>query len=444
MAKQRAIVKRPETGEATRVQKAAAASAFSIFGGGGVDPGTFETYRKMRGNPTIALARAVANAPIQTSEYRLEAEEGIPDAIMGWMDEQVKYLWGGFLSDAIRARDYGFQAWEKVYDIYEGKLWINKLKALLPDNTQPVLDKDTGAFLGLKQTGVILPPEKCLWYAYDAEAGDYYGRSQHENIRATAWRSWERLAEKELQYICKIAGILPIIHYPIGQSKNARGQLVSNHTIAETVLSSLGSGHGVAVPQELADWVTDLARSGIDPDKIMAWRISFLEETSSHGDSFVNEMRHKESLMMRGWLVPERAATEGQSGTKAEAETHGQVAMVTANLVLMDMMRCFNWYVVNPLLVMNFGPQYEGTIWLERAGTDPVMVAFYRDMLSKVLGDPNNVDLFQTWLDVKGMMQAAGLPGDGPPDDSLPKDSVLKQAASMLPQLDKTLAGLLC
>ncbi|MCH6581200.1 MAG: AAA family ATPase, partial [Nitrospinae bacterium] len=30
-------------------------------------------------------------------------------------------------------------------------------------------------------------------------------------------------------------------------------------------------------------------------------------------------MKHRESLMMRGWFVPERAATEGQHGTKAEA-----------------------------------------------------------------------------------------------------------------------------
>ena len=38
-------------------------------------PGTYKTYREMRTNPTVALARMMARAPIQSAKWSVESED---------------------------------------------------------------------------------------------------------------------------------------------------------------------------------------------------------------------------------------------------------------------------------------------------------------------------------------------------------------------------------
>ncbi len=386
----------------------------SVFDSLLIRPGTFKTYREMRENPTIALARAVANAPIQTASISTTADDDVPDNVKTFADAQVDILWPGYSQDVLYARDYGFQAWEKVWgvDTVDGAMrWvIRKLKALTPDITRPVVNMDTGIFEGIRQKAIVLEVPYSLWVTYDAEPGQWFGRSQHENIRKHAWMPWLNTAAKQRKYMGKVAGVIPTVHYPVGEGRDATGKTVSNFDIAQTVLASLGNGHGVAIPSELASWAQDLAQAGVDVEKMISWRISFLETKGQHGKEFIETLRHYESLMMRGWLVPERAATEGQYGTKAEATTHASIALVIAGLILNDFIRCFNWYVLNPLLVYNFGQQAENTVRVQREGLDPAQELFWRETIKAVLTNPNNTDLFQTWLDVEAMLDLTGLP----------------------------------
>ena len=45
-------------------------------------------------------------------------------------------------------------------------------------------------------------------------------------------------------------------------------------------------------------------RSGVDPTKLKAWNIGFLESKDQHGDEFKTLMTYCDQLMMRGWRVP--------------------------------------------------------------------------------------------------------------------------------------------
>jgi hypothetical protein len=56
--------------------------------------------------------------------------------------------------------------------------------------------------------------------------------------------------------------------------------------------------------------------------------------------------------MLRGWLVPVRAVAEGHFGTKAEAESHADMAVAIAQHDMFDLLRAFNENVVDPLLGM--------------------------------------------------------------------------------------------
>ncbi len=264
------------------------------------------------------------------------------------------------------------------------------------------------------------------------ESANWYGRSRHENIREHAWWPWIQTAKNQTKYASKIAGVIPMIKYPIGTSRDANGSEQSNYDIAKAVLNNLGSGNGVTMPQQLLPWVQELARTGIDPEKLAAWQISFMEPKGNHSMGFVNTLKHYEALILRGWLVPERAAVEGSFGTKAEAGTHGDLATAMAVIAFNDMLNSINWYVVNPLLTLNFGMEFENKVWLSNSGLDPAIAAFYRDIVKEILTAPGNIDLFQTWVDVNTIIDSVGLPkaeetlqivkiGDKPSDDDKKK-----------------------
>jgi len=412
VAEKEANVNAPPLGEKTLRQVAGIFS--SIWDAVDVPRGRFNTYRRMRANPTVALARTVATAPVKMAAYSVEKDDETSEEIQIFIKNQIDRLWPQLIEDLMWSLDYGFQSFEKVWEVKPVdsvlRLVLGRLKALAPDQVEVRADNKFGNFVGITQDGVELNVDKCFHYVYDGEPGNYYGRSRHENIREFAWFPWTQVALKQLKYMAKIAGVIPMIKYPIGKSRDATGAETTNFEIAEAILKSLGSGKGVAMPQELAAWARDMSRQGIDPEAYAAWHISFLETKGQHGKGFVDSLRHYESLILRGWLVPERAATEGQFGTKAEASTHGSVALVTSDELHKNILRAVNQDIINPLLRFNFGEDTQDTVYLKQGGLDPVTKAFYRGIVEKVLTAPSNVDIFQTWLDVDNMLELAELP----------------------------------
>lgn len=409
-----AKVKSPKTGEETKRQiLTGTVSGFMehFAGFGRIAKGTYATYRKMRANPTVALARAVATSPIRTATWSVVADDGVSEDYKTFIEEQAKKFWPEFIRQLLYSLDYGWMPFEKVWDVdREGRFVYRKLKPLYVDKTRIRIDIKTGAFAGVKNQAALLDPNKCFVFTYDGEAGDFYGRSRHENIRTTAYNEWIAISERRGKYFRKIAGILPMVEYPIGRSKNKDGVEKENYELAETLLTHLGEGNGVAMPNTLSQWAGDLARSGVDISQLKAWHISFLETKGTHAKGFTDTLRHLESQIMRGWLVPERAATEGQYGTKAESQTQGEIALVIADLLFEDIIRAVNWYIINPLLVYNFGAEVEDTVRLEPAGLDPLVREFFRKIVEKVLTAPANVGMFQDLVDVEALLEDVGLP----------------------------------
>lgn len=372
----------------------------------------YNTYRKMKCNPTIALARSLTFAPIKLANYSIVGDdENLNNLVKTNIDE----LWPDFIRDVLLAVDYGFQSFEKIWEVktIDGtpRLVYGKLKPLNPDKTQVMLDKDNpSVFAGLKQGQVKLPPEKCFWYVNDGEFGNWYGKSRHENVREDAWGPWLELVKKYSNYIKKVAAVTPIIRYPAGQSQDATGTLKSNFDIAQALLRKLGEGHGIAMPQEIASYAADLFRSGIKPEDLYVWQVKFMESGSAHGYAFVAGMKHYESLMMRGWMIPERAATEGQYGTKAEAENSTNLALLNSELLLDDIIRQVNHYIIDPLLRYNYGEKATGKTKIEKAGIDANSIQYIRSIIKEIMVNPQNVDMVRSFIDLKTMVEQSGLP----------------------------------
>jgi len=396
-------------GEKTKAQSKAGSMAI-FLPGAKIWPGTYKIYRRMRSNPTIALARAAAGAPVRAAKWGVQGTEDTPDEWKAEIHEALKPLWSQLIKDMLRALDYGYAGFEKVFVIDKsGLVTYEKLKALLVDITKILVDKDTGDFQGFKQESVELNPDKSVIYTYDGEAGDLYGRSRNENCRQE-WSQYEDLLKKSGQYVSKAAGVIPMIEYPEGKSFNASGVETDNADLAKQMLQNLGLGNGVYMPDTLAQYAQDLARSGVDISQLRAWKIDFLETAGQHGNEITEMMRHMESLMMRGWLVPERTATEGQHGTLAESETHAGLSLTISYLVLLEIVAVINQQIIDPLLVYNHGEDAAGSVFVvpEELGSDEQV--FFRKLLTTILSNPQNLDLFLTVLDLDNLLDVAGLP----------------------------------
>ncbi len=430
-APEKPIMEEMTKGQAVPMHGLAAMMGFDLLGR--APSGKYKIYRQMRGCPTVAIARIAATAPILLANWALETQDKVPDEHKEFIQRQLTPLYPRLIKDMLRGFDYGWQSFEKVWEIRENKLVYKKLKALLPDQTLVQVDKTTGAFLGLKQKNVLLPPQNVFIYSHDAEGTDLYGRSRHENIREHAWHPWIEITKKMRMYATKVAGIIPMIEYPPGTSKTVDGREESNFKLAMMFLEALGKGKGLTMPNTLAAHATDLMRAGIDLDQLRAWKISFLEGKGSHGKDLTTMVRYFDSLLLRGWLVPERAATEGQFGTKAEAVQHGQLALMMADLDYQEILRQVNDYVINPLLIYNFGLQAADSVYLARAGLDPAIVLFLRTMIDKVLTAPINTDLFLEYLDIDRILDEVGIPKAAEivaPDPNKLKDRKNKQQQS--------------
>lgn len=407
-------VKQPKPGEQTKQQPRGADTAgafgFAFPGFRTPPPGIYSTYRRMRSNPTLALARLVATVPVRASEWSWEIEDGVSDERMEVVQGMLDPLYPTLLKDILYALDYGWQSFEKVWEVKDNKLTLAKLKPLLPDISEILVDKSNGAFRGIKQDKVELDESKALLFTYDGEAGDLYGRSRHENVRAKAWQPWEDILARTGQYATKVASAIPLIRYPEGKSRDASGAEVDNFTISQRVMSNLGKLTGVTMPSNLSPWAEDLARSGVDIEKLWAWQISFIESQGQHGGDLTGMLRHFESLMMRGWLVPERAALEGQHGTKAESEVQQDIVIAGAEVLLDELIDAIQKQVVDQVLVLNWGEEARGTVKLKPSPLVDEKALLMRDMVKQVLTTPANVPLLLHTLDMDSMLDNAGLP----------------------------------
>ena len=373
--------------------------------------GTYATYRRMRTDPTIALARTIAFAPILAADHGYEADDDAPPEALALVEDVLDPVWNQLVREMLRAVEFGWQAFELVWEVDDKRrLVYRKIKPLLHDTCELLVSEETGELTGLKQNNATLEAGKLFLYSYDVEAGNYYGRSRYENIRENAWAPWLEVMRQQAKYFAKAAGIIPIIRYPDGVSEDSSGAERNNWEIALAILQNLGKGAGVTIPWELQRWAEAAIQKGIDPKGLANWQIDFLEASPGHGSEFLETARYYDSMKFRGFFVPERVGLEGQAGTKAEADTHTDTAVSIAEQDLKDVCRAISRGLVDPLLAVNFGPQYKGKV---RAKPGPIVDAdraMVRSLISNILTQPGNLDLMLATVDLDSMLDESGLP----------------------------------
>ena len=183
------VAAKPELGIKTSQQVGAGVFGFpgSVFFPGLPQlPSTFFTYRQIRGNPTVALARLASNGPIKTCKLSFELGDNGDDTMLAYIKANLTpQLWRAILKDAVRARDYGFHAWEKNWEIRNGDYFLAGVKPLLPEATNAIYDTSTGQLIGAQNFNTPLPLDKLLWIIHDDEAARHVRRAAAARGRRT-------------------------------------------------------------------------------------------------------------------------------------------------------------------------------------------------------------------------------------------------------------------
>ena len=401
----KATTRKPTLGELTQAQSGEVSVVGGVFDF--VEPGTYKNYRRMRTVPTVALARAVFHAPIKAAKWSWQKADDASDDMLDLVKDNLDTMRPWIMHNALYGMDYGHTDFEKVFEVVGGRLVLKKLKPLRVEKTK-VLVEPSGSFAGVKQEKIVLAPENVLHWTYDMEAGDFNGRSWFENAR-TIWSAWEKTSKQLGRYTQKVAGTTVLLRYPQGDLKGESGDVQANKKHAENILAGLGRGAGVAIPVRFFGWAQDMLRKGIDPTKLVQWQFDLLEPKAAHGKDFVDTLQHQERQLARALLVPERAILEGVHGTKADAGEHGDVFLTIAQEVLEDIIRHLNWYVVDQLLVLNWGEAARGQVWIEPEPLQDEAKSFLRALFRQVI-NPQTADLLENWLDLDAVLELLGLP----------------------------------
>jgi len=364
----------------------------------------FNTYRQIRQDPTIAMARALSAAPIISAEWSVEADDDVGDEAVKWISDQFLPIRESLVDSAMFGGiDFGHAPFEKVFAVDEsGRIGIRRFKPLLQDITE-ILTTETGAFAGFRQNKQDVPLANCLLIPFRVEGTDWEGQSLMETVRKI-WEKWEAANAGADRYDKKLAGSHFVVGWPDGESFDQNGQLQANYLIAERMLQALESSGSIAFPTQF-----NAALEGLNQQK-PGWDIRILEDSSSRQPGFVERLRYLDSLKVRAMLLPERAVTEGQHGTLAESGAQIDFALTHCDLMHRHITRLINWHAVDQLLALNWGEAARGKVRLVAAPIVDAKLLFLREVYRLVLANPSGFLGELGMIDTDALKDALGVP----------------------------------
>ncbi len=351
-------------------------------------PLSYSAIRIIRKDPTVALGRAFSVAPILNAEWSVEAEEGVPDEQIRFIRKQVNAIRLNFLEHALYGGvDFGWSPFELVFGLDKEKIVLKKLKPLLQDITTILTETNTGAFAGFKQDTLVLPTSQSLLVSFRVEGTLWYGNSLLDNIADTYYR-WVDANDGAKRYDLKLAGSMFIVHYPPGNSLDKNDVEKDNATLAQEILAALESSGSIAIPSTILERLAELNKEARD---VFEWRIEILEDGGGRQPFFIVRLKYLDTLKIRGMIMPERTMTEGSHGTLAEASAHLDLSLTYMDFLHAYVLAILNEQLVNRLLVLNYGKDAEGSVWVVHSSLVDAKRVYlekvYITLLSRMSGD---------------------------------------------------------
>jgi hypothetical protein len=105
---------RPIFGQRSRFIDDAIDSVFNIYGAFNPESLPVATLKKMRKHPTIRLGLSVFKAPIYNVNWWIDGHD---KRIAAAVEENLKKVWGNLIQGMLRAMEFGYAPFEKVFTV---------------------------------------------------------------------------------------------------------------------------------------------------------------------------------------------------------------------------------------------------------------------------------------------------------------------------------------
>ena len=365
-----------------------------------------KTLRTIISHPTIKIARFLSIAPAVIRQWSTEG-----DAPKEVHDHIAKYIIPhrvNILRDALLGMiDWGWVSFECLLD---NEQRFAGFKHLLWDLTTLVVDPDTGDLTGIFQNAtqftqqVTLYEPDCITFYQNVWGQEWYGRGDVIDAKL-AYDQWTAASDMAGRYDAKVAGAHWVVHYPPGVSL-IDGVETDNGLIAQKLLGQLKSSGTIAIPRAVQAFV-DAANAGAEQHQ---WKIEILESSANTSSGIDTRLRYLDMLMVRAFCMTERSLQEGQHGTKAEAETHADVAIAYIDMRLQHVISRINKIVVDSEIARNFGPQYVGRCVIIPEPMDADKRTYLQGVYDKILSTPEGFMDQLDDIDINALREISGVP----------------------------------
>jgi len=384
----------------------------------------YTKVRAMRTDPTISLLRDLVIGPILSSEWSIGHTEQAPDGAVELVTKNVQNIRSYLIENALTGlMDFGWQLFEKVWAIDDnGQAIVDKIKPLLQDITQILVDTRTGEFIGSIQTpqypqtfeNIIIGDDLVSGSGYikskdlilcniNVEGTYWYGRAIMEN-EVIPYDGWLATNDAADNYDRKIAGSHWVIYYPEGVTDFNDAVDVDNFQIAQSLMQTLDRSGAVVVPLRVSQIIDEFNNT----KEQMAWKIEMLSDMTSQQSNFIDRLKYYDALKARALGFPERAILEGQFGTKAEAEVHSDAAVAVAEYRHGKITEQISYQLVNDILRFNFGREAIGTVYLKAAPIADDKKIFLRQVFLTLMQHAPDVALEK--INADEVKETLGLP----------------------------------
>lgn len=378
----------------------------------------WKDFDRMANHPTIRLAMDVTLAMAMREPWTIEGDD--PE-VTGFMQRQLDTYKEDILSSSIVGFfKRGWRAFETRYGFTEDdalglRQTLDGVRSLRNEYTFRVIDPDTGDFLGVltKAVGgslggkddILIDAQHVLFVNNDDEGFGEYGEATFE-VAHRSHKKWENCDDGAERYDKKVAGGVVVVKYPVGSTKYKQNnnEETDNADIAEDILKRLEASGTVKIPVRVVDETTgEVLKELNDP-----WKLEHVVAAGGLQPSFIPRLKYLDGQMMRAFGLPERSATEGTLGTKAEAEAHADIALLVNHRRHRKIGKAVNLDIVQPLNDNNWGDP--GATQLVVGELDRDSRELFTQIFVAMLADPVHADAVAQRVDVEAMLRKLDIP----------------------------------
>lgn len=340
---------------------------------------TLGDFRRMAEHPQIASSLYLLTFMVHQFDYQIV---GGTEKVRRHCEENLEHIWTQLIRSLSASFRFGFSAnatqWENVPG--SSRIWINKIKDLVPeyvsprwkevtgaplydDDDKPIIDHATGrqkfskvqVFNGIRIEGdYSIPVENSLWHPLLMEHGDMYGTK----LLRTAFRPWffhNLVMLFANSYYERFGNPLPVGRAPYDEKINTGTAQNPNWETAPAVmrdvLTSIRNRSVVVLPAQRTS-------VGLNDKPEQDYQIELLEG-SLRGAEFEKYLAYLNEEMSLALFTPSLLMRTGSSGSYNQGIIHMTVWQTMLNALAADFKQTIDRYVLSAMTRHNFGPNAE-------------------------------------------------------------------------------------